>query len=81
MKPNWPDLYLEPINLYNAPSIWRRDMSLTHEDVKQKLMMLPETDLLEILEISAEDIVDRFGDRIEEKHDYFINDLEGEDFE
>ena len=51
-------------------------MSLTEEDIYSKLKILPEIDLLEILEISSEDIVNRFQDKIEEKRDYFIQDLE-----
>ena len=52
---------------------------LTSQDVRERLKQLGETDLLEILEISSEDIVDRFDDKIEEREDYFISDLENEE--
>lgn len=54
-------------------------MALTHEEVKEKLKQVPEVDLLELLEISSEDLVDRFDDRIEEKRTYLEEDLEGWD--
>lgn len=69
----WPSLELPPINLWNVPM-------LTLEDVKDRLKQLPETDLLEILEINSEEIVDRFQDKIEDKEDYFITDLEEEEW-
>jgi hypothetical protein len=56
-------------------------MSLTFEDVKEKLKKLDEVTLLEILEISSEEIVERFGDKIEDKQDYFITDLGSEEWE
>ena len=51
-------------------------MPLTLHDVKERLKQIDEVSLLEVLEISAEDIVDRFGDRIELKMDYLVEDLE-----
>lgn len=56
-------------------------MSLTLEDIKDKLKTLPEIDLLEVLEISSEDLVDRFSDKIEDKAEYLLNDLEEEEYE
>lgn len=56
-------------------------MSLTLEEVKEKLKSLDEISLLEILEISSEEIVDRFIDKIEDKTDYFITDLEEEEWD
>jgi hypothetical protein len=56
-------------------------MSLTFEDVKEKLKKLDEVTLLEILEISSEEIVERFEDKIESKQDYFITDLGSEEWE
>lgn len=67
----WDDLSLPPINLWNAPM-------LTQKEVRDKLKKLDETTLLEILEITSEEIVDRFDDKIEEKEEYFINDLDEE---
>jgi len=75
----WPDLHLEPINLWNLPAqFWINNMSLTEKDLNDKLKNLPEVDLLEILDICSEDIVDRFQDKIEERRDYFEQDLEDE---
>lgn len=50
-------------------------MTLTYVDICDRLKHLPEIDLLEVLEISSEDLVDRFQDRIEEKHDYLVDEL------
>lgn len=54
---------------------------LTLTDVKERLKKLDETTLLEILEISSEEIVDRFEDKIEDREEYFINDLDTETWE
>lgn len=51
---------------------------LTFVDVKKRLENLPEIDLLEILEISSEDIVNRFEDIIEEKLEELAEDFENE---
>ena len=73
----WPDLTLPPINLWTVPKqFWIDNMSLTLEDVKEKLKTMPEVDLMEVLELTSEDIVNRFPDVIEERLDYFIEDLE-----
>jgi len=52
---------------------------LTLSDVINHLKRIDEISLLEILEISSEDIVDRFQDKIEEKYDSLREDLEEED--
>jgi hypothetical protein len=31
---------------------------------------------MELLELSSEDLVERFEDKIEEKHDYLVNEIE-----
>jgi hypothetical protein len=49
-------------------------MNLTFEEIKERLTKLDEVTLLEVLEISSEDIVERFMDLIELK----IDDLEEE---
>jgi hypothetical protein len=54
---------------------------LTSKDVRERLKTLPEIDLLEILDISSEEIVDRFDDKIEDKEEYFISDLDEEEWE
>tara|TARA_R110000822_G_scaffold295486_1_gene417725 strand:+ start:1386 stop:1550 length:165 start_codon:yes stop_codon:yes gene_type:complete len=50
-------------------------MALTFSDVKNKLTMLDEITLMEVLEISSEDIVERFEDKIEQKLDYLSEEL------
>jgi len=51
-------------------------MSLTFNDIKHKLRLLDEITLMEVLEISSEDIVDKFEDRIEMRLDYLTDELE-----
>ena len=52
---------------------------MTFNDLCDKLKQLPEIDLLEVLEISSEDLVHRFEDFIESKRDYLEDELEIED--
>lgn len=52
-------------------------MPLTHNEVCEKLKMFDEISLMELLDLSAEDIVDRFEDIIEERRNLFEEDLEG----
>jgi hypothetical protein len=49
---------------------------MTFKDLCDKLKQLPEIDLLEVLEISSEDLVDRFEDFVEQKRDYLEDELE-----
>lgn len=56
-------------------------MSLTLEEVKEKLKKLDETSLLEVLNITSDQIVERFEDLIEDREDYFVKDLEEEEWE
>jgi len=42
---------------------------LTLEDIKDKLKQLDEVTLMETLEITSDDLVDRFTDLIEQKQD------------
>lgn len=52
-------------------------MALTMHDLKIKLSRgLSEIELLEVLEITSEDLVERFSDLIEEKFDYLAEELE-----
>lgn len=51
-------------------------MPLTFNDIKHKLRLLDEITLMEVLEISSEDIVERFEDKIEMKLDYLTDELE-----
>lgn len=53
----------------------------TVNDIAEEMMRHPETDILEVLEISSEDLVNRFMDKIVEKYDYLSEEFEevGED--
>jgi hypothetical protein len=48
----------------------------TLEDMKDKLKQLDEVTLMETLEITSEDLVERFVDRIEQKQDTLENDFD-----
>lgn len=50
-------------------------MSLTIVDVSDRLTKIDEVSLLEVLEISSEDLVQRFQDRIEERLESLEEDL------
>lgn len=45
-------------------------MAMTFAELVRQLKEYDELTVLELLEISAEDIVERFGDKIEERFDY-----------
>jgi len=49
---------------------------LTLEDIKDKLKQLDEVTLMETLEITSEDLVERFVDRIEQQQDTLENDFD-----
>lgn len=49
---------------------------MTTNDAKDKLMLLDEILVMEILEISTEDLLDRFEDRLMDKLDKIEQDLE-----
>ena len=48
----------------------------TLEDIKDKLKQLDEVTLMEVLEITSEDLIDRFVDRIEQKQETLEIDLD-----
>lgn len=50
-------------------------MALTTHDICDRLKNLDEISLLEVLDISSEEIVDRFNDKIEEKADELEEEL------
>lgn len=50
-------------------------MALTIHDICDRLKNLDEISLLEVLDISSEDIVDRFNDKIEDKADELEEEL------
>ena len=54
---------------------------LTLTDLQERLKKIDEISLLEILEISSEDLVDRFVDLIENKYDILKEEFEEEDTE
>jgi hypothetical protein len=57
-------------------------MSLTLEEIKEKLLMFYDPDdLLEALQISSEEILDRFEDKLLRKLDNFHEELEEEEGE
>lgn len=51
---------------------------LTYSDILDRLKQVDEISLLEVLDISSEELVDRFEDRIRERIDYLMEDLEDE---
>lgn len=51
-------------------------MALTIHDLKDKLKQINEVDLLELLEISSEDLVERFIDLIEDNFDKLEKEVE-----
>jgi len=57
-------------------------MSLTLEEIKERLLRLYDPDdLLEALQISSEEILDRFEDKLIRRLDEFQEDLEEEIYE
>lgn len=52
--------------------------SITYEELREHLKTIPEVDLLELLEIYADELVDRFPDKIEEKYDKLMQEFEGD---
>ena len=48
-------------------------MTLLFTELQEKLKRLDEITLLELLEINADDLVERFADVIEEKYDSLIS--------
>lgn len=53
-------------------------MSLTIQDLQDRLKQLDETILLEVLNITSDEIVERFVDKIEDRFDELSDDLEEE---
>lgn len=49
---------------------------LTLEEIKDKLKQLDEVTLMEVLEITSEDLAERFVDRIEQKQETLEIDLD-----
>lgn len=53
-------------------------MAITLTELQGKLMLIDEISLMEILEITSEDLAQRFMDRIETKYDQLITEFEPE---
>jgi hypothetical protein len=51
-------------------------VAITLTELQTKLMLIDETSLMEILEITSEDLANRFIDRIETKYDQLITEFE-----
>jgi len=51
-------------------------MALTLIDIADRLKQFPEVELLELLDISSEELVDRFMDRIEDNADNLETEVE-----
>ena len=51
-------------------------MAITLTELQSKLMLIDEISLMEILEITSEDLANRFIDRIETKYDQLITEFE-----
>lgn len=51
-------------------------MTITFEELKEKLQSVDEVTLLELLEIRSDDIVERFEDFIEEQQDKLMREIE-----
>ena len=49
---------------------------ITLQELKEKLMQLDEVTLMELLEITSEDLVNRFADYIENNYDYFSGEFD-----
>ena len=54
-------------------------MSLTYAELMERLKKVDEVSLLEILDISSEDIVDKFEERISTNIEYLMAELEDEE--
>lgn len=50
-------------------------MALTLTDLFEQLKQIDETSLLEVLDISSEDLVERFADLIEERFDTLVQEF------
>ena len=51
-------------------------ITITFEELKEKLQRVDEVTLLELLEIRSDDIVERFEDFIEEQQDKLMREIE-----
>ena len=49
---------------------------LTLVELKEKLMQFDEIDIIELLDLTAENILDRFEDVVEDNYDKLIREIE-----
>lgn len=54
-------------------------MTITFEELKERLKTLDEITLLEVLNLSSEDLVETFESRIEARMDEFMHEFENDD--
>ena len=54
---------------------------ITYAELCDKLKSLDETTLMELLELHADDLVERCKDIIEEKYDYIIAQFDEEEYD
>lgn len=53
-------------------------MPTTYNDLLERLRKQGEITVMELLEITSEDLIDRFEDKIHEKLDYLMDELDEE---
>jgi hypothetical protein len=51
------------------------NMNLTINELKEKLYLFDEVDIIELLNLTTEDILDRFEDLIEHNYDKLIKEI------
>ena len=52
------------------------NMNLTINELKEKLMQFDEVDIIELLNLTTEDVLDRFEDVVEDNYDKLIKEIE-----
>ena len=56
--------------------ILRTMVELTIEELKERLMQFNELDVVELLDLTSEDILDRFEDVVEDRYDILIKEIQ-----
>lgn len=51
-------------------------MNLSFKELKEKLKRIDEVTLLELLNIHSDDIIERFEDYIEDRHEQLLKEIE-----
>jgi len=51
-------------------------VELTIEELKDRLMQFNELDVVELLDLTSEDILDRFEDVLEDRYDILIKEIQ-----